>query len=171
MLLLPPSVRILLAAEPVDLRKSIDGLCTIVRTEWKEDLLAGNLFVFVSRRGARLKIVAWDNGGFVLTYKRLEQGRFRLPEVKVGALGAQLDATQLAMLLDGIDLSRVRHQPKWRPEGERQTAGGLINTSRWQPERRAIATIASGANGRKPSKRARPPSRKSSKRSPTNSRP
>jgi transposase len=54
-LLLPPSLRILLAAEPVDLRKSIDGLGAIVRTEWKEDLFAGHFFVFVSRRGAALQ--------------------------------------------------------------------------------------------------------------------
>ena len=72
MLLLPRAVRILLARQPVDMRKSIDGLAAIVPTEWKENLDAGHLFVFVSRRGDRLKLLSWDAGGFVLTYKRLE---------------------------------------------------------------------------------------------------
>jgi len=107
-LLLPRAVRILLAAQPVDMRNSIDGLAAIIRTEWKEDLYAGDLFVFVSRRGDRTKVLTWDNGGFVLFYKRLEQGRFRLPAFREGTLGARLQSSQLAMLLDGIDLSRVR---------------------------------------------------------------
>lgn len=170
MLLLPPSVRVLVAADPVDLRKSIDGLCAIVRSEWKEDLFAGNLFVFASRRGDRIKVLAWDNGGFVLTYKRLERGRFRLPVVKDGALGAQLDSTQLTMLLDGIDLSRVRRPPKWQPEGDRQERGNLINTSRWQPARKATPTTANGASEPKRLRRTRPRSRRSSKRSRTSSR-
>ena len=66
MLLLPRSVRILLAAKPVDMRNSIDGLAAIIRNEWKEDLYAGDLFIFVSRRGDRTKVLTWDNGGFVL---------------------------------------------------------------------------------------------------------
>ena len=168
MLLLPPSVRILLAAEPVDLRKSIDGLCAIVRTEWKENLFAGHLFVFVSRRGDRVKILAWDNGGFVLTYKRLEQGRFRLPTFHDGALGAQLDGTQLAMLLDGIDVSGVRRPKKWAPQegsGDRQVPESLIYPGRWRPARRARDTNASGASARRRSKPATRSSRKSSRNS------
>ncbi len=115
MLLLPRSVRILLAAKPVDMRNSIDGLAAIIRNEWKEDLYAGDLFIFVSRRGDRTKVLTWDNGGFVLFYKRLEQGRFRLPTFREGALGARLQSSQLAMLLDGIDLSRVRRPKQWVP--------------------------------------------------------
>lgn len=145
MLMLPRAVRILLAAEPIDMRKSIDGLTAVVRNEWKEDLYAGHLFVFVSKRGDRVKILTWDAGGFVLTYKRLEQGRFRLPAIAEGALGARLDATQLAMLLDGIDLSHVRRQKKWTPPeqiGDRQVPRDLINPEKWQLSQRR--TSASG---------------------------
>jgi len=134
-LLLPRSVRILLAAERMDMRNSIDGLCAVIRNRWKENLYAGHLFVFVSRRGDRVKVLTWDNGGFVLTYKRLEQGRFRLPNFHEDALGAQLDSTQLAMLLDGIDVSHVRRPRKWAPEvreGDRQIPRDLINPERWQ---------------------------------------
>lgn len=148
MLLLPRSVRILLAAQPVDLRNSIDGLAAQVRTGWGENVYAGNLFVFVSRRRDRVKVLTWDNGGFVVFYKRLEQGRFRLPTFHEGALGAQLESTQLAMMLDGIDVSHVRSPRKWSPEGDRQKQGSLIFPDRWQSARKR-RTSASGARRRK----------------------
>ncbi len=156
MLLLPRAVRILLAAQPVDLRNSIDGLVALVRSGWKENVYAGHLFVFVSRRRDRVKVLTWDNGGFIVFYKRLEQGRFRLPQFHEGALGAQLDATQLTMLLDGIDLSHVRRPKKWAPEvveGARQAPENLISTGRWHPARRVKLTTASGGRERKRSRR------------------
>jgi transposase len=114
MLTLPRSVRIYLAAGPVDLRKSIDGLGAIAR-EQSHDVFSGHLFVFTSRRGDRVKILAWDHGGFVLYYKRLERGRFRLPAIAPGATEVELSSTQLAMLLDGIDVQRVRVPKRWEP--------------------------------------------------------
>jgi transposase len=153
MLLLPRAVRVLLAAQPVDLRNSIDGLAALVRTGWGENVYAGHLFVFVSRRRDRVKILSWDSGGFVVFYKRLEQGRFRLPSFHEGALGAQLDSTQLAMLLDGIELSGVRRPKKWNPQaGDRQTEGNLIFPGRWQSARRTH-TRASGKTGLRRSRR------------------
>ncbi len=158
MLLLPRAVRILLAREPVDLRNSIDGLAAIVRSDWKENVFAGHLYAFVSRRGDRVKLLTWDSGGFVLYYKRLEQGRFRLPTFHDDALGAQLDATQLAMLLDGIDLTHVRRPKKWVPEiveGDRQAPESLIYPHRWRPARKT--TAARGGSKRKLSRaRSRP---------------
>jgi hypothetical protein len=68
-LTLPPSVRIYLAVEPVDLRRGHDGLSAIVRGQWGEDLFAGHLFVFLGRRRDRCKILFWDRGGLVLYYK------------------------------------------------------------------------------------------------------
>jgi transposase len=117
MLTLPSSVRILLATSPVDMRKSIDGLMALVRTGWGEDVYSGHLFAFVSRRGDRVKVLTFSRGGFILYYKRLEQGRFRLPTVEAGAQAVPLDATQLAMLLDGINVAEVKRQPAWTPPG------------------------------------------------------
>lgn len=114
MLLLPSAVRIYLAAEPVDLRKSIDGLSALVSARG-HDVFSGHLFVFQSRRGNRVKILTWDHGGFVLYYKRLEQGRFRLPAIAEGETEARLDAAQLAMLLDGIDVKQVKPPKRWTP--------------------------------------------------------
>ena len=118
MLTLPSSVRILLASQPVDMCKSIDGLMALVRNGWGQDVYSGHLFVFVSRRGDRVKVLCWDRGGFVLYYKRLEAGRFRLPAVDEQAQSVQLDATQLAMLLDGIEVAAVKRPRAWAPAGQ-----------------------------------------------------
>jgi transposase len=114
-LTLPRSVRILIGSTPIDMRKSIDGLTAIVRDELQEDVYSGHLFVFVSRRGDRVKILGFDHGGFVLYYKRLERGQFRLPHMDPNAMAVEIDATQLTMLLDGIDYGRVRRPTHWEP--------------------------------------------------------
>lgn len=115
MLTLPSAVRIVLATEPVDMRKSIDGLMAVVRSSFGEEVYSGHLFVFVSRRGDRVKILTFSRGGFILYYKRLEQGRFRLPPVEAQAQSVRLDATQLAMLLDGMDVAQVKRPVAWQP--------------------------------------------------------
>ena len=114
MLALSASARVYLASEPVDMRRGHDGLFEIVRA-WKLDAFNGDLFAFVGKRRDRVKILVWHRGGFVLLYKRLEKGRFRIPSVKPGADRAVLDATELTMLLDGIDLSRVKRPTLWTP--------------------------------------------------------
>jgi len=114
MLSLPSSVRIFLATEPTDMRKGFDGLCGVVR-RLGLDVFSGHLFVFVSRRGDRVKVLAWERGGFVLWYKRLERGRFRLPRLAAGQTTVALDAAQLGMLVEGIDYGRVRRPRHWEP--------------------------------------------------------
>lgn len=114
-MLLPPSVRIYLAVDPVDMRCGHDGLAAIVRTQWKLDLYSGHLFVFAGKRGDRIKILFFDRGGFVVYYKRLERGRFRLPRVRPGTASVQMDAAELSMLLSGIDVERVERPQLWTP--------------------------------------------------------
>jgi transposase len=123
MLTLPSSVRVYLAAEPVDLRRGHDGLVAIVRGGWKLDPFDGHLFVFLGKRLDRVKILVWDRNGFVLYYKRLSKGRFRMPAIAAGAARAEIDATTLAMLLDGIDVQRVTRPPRWSPPMARAAAG------------------------------------------------
>jgi transposase len=114
-LTLPSSVRVYLAAVPVDLRRGHDGLVAIVRNEWKLNPFDGHLFVFLGRRLDRVKILVWDRNGFVLYYKRLSQGRFRMPVIPEDAERVEMDATTLAMLLDGIDVKRVKRPTGWAP--------------------------------------------------------
>jgi transposase len=122
MLTLPAAVRIYYFSQPVDLRKSIDGLGALVRT-YGGDLYSGHLYVFRGRRADRVKILSWDRGGFVLYYKRLERGRFRFPKVDSQASQVTLSATQLAMLLDGLELGGRKEPARWHPKG----AKGLDN--------------------------------------------
>lgn len=117
MLSLPPSVRVYFAAEPIDLRRGHDGLVALVRNVWGLDPFEGHLFVFLGRRLDRVKILAWDRNGFVLYYKRLSQGRFRMPVVPANATRVEMDAMTLAMLLDGIDVKHVRRPTPWAPPG------------------------------------------------------
>jgi len=112
---LPPSVRIYLCTTPTDMRKSIDGLAAVVCNAWQLDAFSGYLFVFPSRRGDRIKILYWDRGGFVVYYKRLERGRFKVPLFDANAKTAELEATELSMLLDGIDTRTVRKPKRWQP--------------------------------------------------------
>jgi transposase len=112
---IPGSVKIFIGSAPIDMRKSIDGLKAIVEEELRENVFTGDLFVFVSRRCDRAKILMWDKGGFVLLYKRLERGQFKLPHMDPSVMAIQMDATQLAMLLDGIDVGRVRRPQHWKP--------------------------------------------------------
>jgi transposase len=71
--------------------------------------------VFLGRRKDRMKVLFFSAGGFVVYYKRLEQGRFAMPRIPSGATEIALDATSLTMLLDGIDLQVVRRTPLWKP--------------------------------------------------------
>jgi transposase len=72
------------------------------------------LFVFRSRRGDRLKILVWDRDGFVLWYKRLEVGVFKIPRVEQGMRSVELRASELAMILDGIDVSKLKRVPRYQ---------------------------------------------------------
>ena len=119
----PAKVRVFLWVTPVDMRKGFDGLGNLVRQQ--HDLFDGDFFVFVGRRLDRCKILFWERGGFVLYYKRLERGRFKLP--KLGEKELEISSAQLAMLLDGIDFSRVRLSQLWKPpqKSERKVIRGI----------------------------------------------
>jgi len=107
------NARIWLAAEATDMRCGFDRLAERVKTVIGEDPLGGRLFVFRSRRGDRLKILVWDRDGFVLWYKRLEAGLFKLPRVEAGAHSVELRPSELAMVLDGIDMSRLKRVARY----------------------------------------------------------
>ena len=114
MLGLPPSVRIYFATGLVDMRNGVDGLRTIVEQVLKRNPNDGHLFVFVGKRRDMLKILFWDKNGYVVYFKRLERGRFQLPSVDEKRVKVEMEAAQLAMLLDGIDLNAKR-LARWNP--------------------------------------------------------
>ncbi len=110
MLTLPPSVRVYVAAEPTDLRKSFDGLSAQVEQRFGADPLCGHLFVFLNRRGDQVRILFWDTNGYCVVSKRLEQGRFRAPAVSEGQASVSIEPRQLAELLSLVEAARVRRR-------------------------------------------------------------
>jgi transposase len=110
-LTLSPAVRIYLATGATDLRRSIDGLAALVRERFDLDPLSGHLFLFRNRRGDRLKILAWDHGGFWVLYKRLEQGTFAWPAEDQDD-PVTMRSGDLVLLLSGIDLAQTRRR-RW----------------------------------------------------------
>lgn len=104
MIAAPPGVHIWLVAGVTDMRKGFDGLSVLVQTQLRKDPFAGQLFVFRSRRGDRIKVLWWDGDGLCLYAKRLEKGHFVWPKAKEGCVS--LSAAQLSMLLEGIDWRR-----------------------------------------------------------------
>lgn len=108
-----PGPRIWLAAEVTDMRCGFDRLAERVQSVVGEDPLSGHLFLFRSRNGSRLKILTWDRDGYVLWYKRLEAGVFKLPRLEAGKRSIELRASELAMILDGIDMSKLKRVPRY----------------------------------------------------------
>ena len=113
MLGLPSTARIVVFSEPADMRKGFDGLTALVMGAG-EAPYSGDLYVFLSRRRDRAKILTHQRGGMVLWCKRLERGTFKF-QVPAGVDRLQLDSTALTMLLDGIDVARVRRPEHWKP--------------------------------------------------------
>ena len=113
MIAVPPGVRILLAAQPVDFRKGMDGLAALVQQALRADPFAGDVFIFRAKRADRVKILVYDGTGLVLYSKRLEAGRFSWPSPAEGVV--RLSAAQLATLLEGLLWHRLRPRPVRRP--------------------------------------------------------
>jgi transposase len=118
MLSVPGPVKIFLCRQPTDMRKSFDSLAALVADILQQDPLSGHLFVFRSKRGDLVKLLYWDDDGYALWYKRLEAGTFRFP-IATGdpaddAASVTLSATDLALLLGGVDLASVRRTKRYR---------------------------------------------------------
>jgi transposase len=121
MLMLPPSVKIFAAVEPVDARKSFDGLSAVVRDSLGGDPMNGHLYVFINRRGDVAQILFWDRTGFVVMRKRLEAGSFRLVKDADGvATQVEIDAAELSLMLEGIDLDKATRRKRFRQEVQQQ---------------------------------------------------
>jgi transposase len=114
MLTLPPAVKVFLAVQPADMRKSFDGLAALTREVLQEEPLSGHLFVFRSRSGDKIKLLFWDRSGFVLWYKRLEAGRFRFPPAPDESGAVQISASELTLILEGIDLAGARRHKRYQ---------------------------------------------------------
>jgi transposase len=112
MLTLAASLRVYLAAWPVDMRKSFDGLSAAARDVVGGDPLSGHLFVFFNRSRTIAKVLFWDRSGYCVFAKRLERGTFHLPDA-AGKASVELEAAELSLILEGIDLRGARRRRRW----------------------------------------------------------
>lgn len=123
MILLPRAVKVYVATEPVNLRKSFDGLSNEAREVLRRDPLSGHVFVFLNRRKTMVKLLLWTRGGFTIVHKRLERGRFSFPrQVVRGARSVEIDVHELGMLLEGIDATQARTSARWEPPAHTRVA-------------------------------------------------
>jgi transposase len=107
-------VEIYLCVAPADMRRSFDGLLRMAEEHLGQDPLCGGLYVFINRRRDRVKLLYFDTDGMAIWYKRLEEGCFQLPVVPDDARNVCLSATELALLLGGVDWRSVRHRKRYR---------------------------------------------------------
>lgn len=114
MLTLPRSSRLFIATTPTDLRKSFDGLATMVEGQFGRQVRSGDVFVFLNRRGTQVRMLFWDRDGLCLVMKRLEVGTFRRITAADGIDHIEIDPGELAMLLEGIDAPVVRRRKRLR---------------------------------------------------------
>ena len=98
-------IRVMVSTRPVDFRKGAEGLAALVREEMKSDPFSGVVYVFRAKRADRVKLVYWDGTGVCLFAERLEDGKFRWPNLQDGVI--RLSAAQLSALLEGLDWRRV----------------------------------------------------------------
>ena len=106
--------RVYLYSNPVDMRRSFDGLMAIVQAEFQRDVRDGDLFVFINKRADRLKALWWDTDGLAIFMKRLECGTFQKPVAKESERHLLIDRIQLGLLLSGIELSSVRRRRRYQ---------------------------------------------------------
>ena len=116
-------VRVHVYGQPVDMRKSFDGLYALTRQRLGADPLSGDLYVFINRRATQIKVLYWDRTGFCLWAKRLEWGRFLSGWTQVAT--RQMDWTGLKLLFEGIEAKVVRKRYR-RPGGDH--AYGIMPT-------------------------------------------
>ena len=115
MIQITPQMRLLLAVEPADFRKGIDGLAQVCRQVLKEDPFSGSVFIFRNKKANALKILIYDGQGFWLCQKRLSKGRFDWWPDDDRSSSRQLAVHQLQLLIWNGDMQKVKVGPSWRP--------------------------------------------------------
>ena len=99
---------------PADFRKGFDGLCGLVKEHLRTDVTDGGIFIFVNRRRSAIKLLKWEGDGLAIYHKRLEQGVFEEPKKSADGKQIIIDADQLSLILQGIRLSSVVHNKRFK---------------------------------------------------------
>jgi transposase len=115
MLTLARASRLFIATRPTDLRKSFDGLATLVEGQFGRQVRSGDAFIFLNKRATQVRMLFWDRDGFCIVMKRLEAGTFRrVTAVDTGVDHVEIEPAEFSMLLDGIDVQVLRRRKRLR---------------------------------------------------------
>ena len=131
--MLPTSTRIFVCTQPVDMRRSFDGLAACARDVLLHDPQSGALFLFTGKRATTLKALWWDKTGYCILYKRLSRGVFRMPAAVAGATSVLIDPQELALILEGIELPSKKLKVKAAARESRRKALRAIDSMITQP--------------------------------------
>ena len=113
MLALEHSCRYYLYRSDTDMRKGFDSLCGLVQHELNLNPLSGDIFIFLNRRRDRIKLLVWDQNGYAIYYKRLEQGTYEIPEEDVPSKSIYITREKLMLIMEGIELKTVRKRKRF----------------------------------------------------------
>lgn len=114
MLTLPRTSRLFIATTPTDLRKSFDGLATLVEGQFGRHVRSGDVFIFLNKRATQVRMLFWDRDGFCIVMKRLDAGTFRRVTADAGIDHVEIAPAEFAMLLEGIDAQVIRRRKRMR---------------------------------------------------------
>lgn len=122
-------VRYFLYQGYADMRKSFHGLCGIVTNELHQDIMSGDVFIFLNKRKTHIKLLVWEGDGFAIYYKRLEQGTYEFPssravstDIQTGK-GLVITYNQLLLILQGISLGKVHYRKRYKRVAELSASG------------------------------------------------
>ena len=113
MISISKAYRYFMYSERADMRKGFNGLCGLVRNEFLQNPLSGDVFIFINRPRNRIKLLHWQGDGFAIYYKRLEKGTYEMPEINAASASIEIDAQQLLLILEGISLLSVKKRRRY----------------------------------------------------------
>ncbi|HUT84168.1 MAG TPA: IS66 family insertion sequence element accessory protein TnpB [Thermodesulfobacteriota bacterium] len=96
-----------------DMRKSFDGLSGLVQSQLHRNPTSGEVFIFINRRRNKVKLLRWEQGGFILYYKRLESGTFELPKFQIDAVSCRMEWTTLMLMVEGISIEKSKKRKRY----------------------------------------------------------
>jgi transposase len=99
--------------KPTDMRKSFDGLSGIVQGQLDRSPTSGEVFIFINRRKNKVQLLRWEQGGFILYYKRLEAGTFELPSFTEDAVSCQMSWSSLMLMIEGISIEKSKQRKRY----------------------------------------------------------
>lgn len=108
--------RMFLFAGPADMRKGFDGLSGLVINKLKQDPLSGDIFIFINRQRTLIKLLVWDQTGFAIWHKRLEQGTFEMPSIDSTSSSVEINRQKLMLILEGISLKNIHIRKRFSDE-------------------------------------------------------